>query len=62
MRQCVQNVEQIEAEVCEIHLILLRTCREFNSFNSDFVPKKTGNNYNKFTGAIKGTVKEFIKK
>ena len=36
MPQCVKNVEQIEADICEIYLILLRTCREFNSFNSDF--------------------------
>ena len=32
----LKNVEQIEADICEIYLILLRTCREFNSFNSDF--------------------------
>ena len=29
-------VEQIEADICEIYLILLRTCREVNSFNSVF--------------------------
>ena len=34
----LKNVEQIQADICEIYLILLRTCREFikNSFNSDF--------------------------
>ena len=34
----LKNVEQIEADICEIYLILLRT----NSFNSDFhfFPKK----------------------
>ena len=65
MCQCVKNFEQIEADICEIYLILLRTCREFNSFNSNFhfLPEKTGNDYSKFTGAIKGTVlKGFIKK
>ena len=32
----LENVEQIEVVIYEIYLILLRTCREFNSFNSDF--------------------------
>ena len=32
----LKNVGQIEAGICEIYLVLLRTCREFNSFNSDF--------------------------
>ena len=32
----LKNVGQIEADICEIYLISLRTCREFNSFNSDF--------------------------
>ena len=38
----LKDVKQIEADICEIYLILLRTCREFNSFNSDFhlFPKK----------------------
>ena len=31
----LKNVEQIEVDICEIYLILVRTCREFNSFNSD---------------------------
>ena len=31
-----KNVEQIEAGICEIYVILHRTCREFNSLNSDF--------------------------
>ena len=60
-----KNVEQIEADICEICLILLRTCREFTSFNSDFhfFPEKQEVKYSKFTGATKGTVlKELIKK
>ena len=32
----LKNVAQIEADIYEIYLILLRTSREFNSFNSDF--------------------------
>ena len=32
----LKNVEQIEAGICKVYLILLRTCKEFNSFNSDF--------------------------
>ena len=41
----LKNVEQIEADICEIYLILLRTCREFNTFNSDFhfFPEKQEN-------------------
>ena len=36
MCQYVENVEQTKADICEIHLILLRISREFNSSNSDF--------------------------
>ena len=36
MCQYVANVEQTRAGICEIHLILLRISREFNTVNSDF--------------------------
>ena len=32
----MENVEQTKADVCEIHLILLRISKEFNSVISDF--------------------------
>ena len=63
----LKNVEQIEADICEIYLTL-RTCREFNSFNSDFhfFPEKQELiTVNSQACAIKGrptVLKEFIKK
>ena len=36
MCQYVENVEQTIADICEIHLILLKIFREFKGINSDF--------------------------